>query len=574
MIACREALLRSWSVLSERSRSGQLRSLVTISENKPGRINSLDPQWKMLRTTSALLLVCSFCLFLPSLFHELFADDEIYLAYTNRMVRQLPWTDLYLFLLKPANPWEFLPLRDLSYWLDFRLFGDEPVGLHFSNLVWYAFSAAAFWWLVRELVLLFRPNWAGQANVLALCGSVLFVVHPAHVEAAAWVASRKDLMAGAFAFLAAATLARGLRTGWPARNALIAAVLLLFACFSKAAGMTQVLFLTILIAAAWRLAPGIPARRKVAALLLLWAVVVFAAVVHMKTGESTGIRIENHPGGLVMLDRASRIFSTLAGLLLWPHPLGLYHDVYRIGEWHWLTSGIALLLLAVGLFFVRRALWPLGVVLAVVPWAVYLQSIPFTTWSLASERFLFVSVGGLALILVEVMGHLAQPRRIISLLLLVTIPMGVINWTRVGDWEFGNTLRAREYERQPDFHNAIRDQVLYALLPQQQYIEAESLARNVPRDYGAAALAAAVDAERAFTAYSESRKAGPPTVDCTRAHCLAVASLRHALSLGYARIPGERDLSYNNLLRSLERQMKFRYADAAVLCPSVALTAE
>ena len=22
---------------------------------------------------------------------------------------------------------------------------------------------------------------------------------------------------------------------------------------------------------------------------------------------------------------------------MWPYPLGLYHDVYGIGDWHWLT---------------------------------------------------------------------------------------------------------------------------------------------------------------------------------------------------------------------------------------------
>ncbi len=506
--------------------------------------------------------------FLPSLFHELFADDEIYLAFTNRMLRQLPWTDLHLFLLKPANPWEFLPLRDFTYWLDFRLFGDEPAGFHFSNLAWYAFSAASFWCLVRELVLLFRPTWADHSGVLALCGTVLFVVHPAHVEAVAWVASRKDLMAGALGFLAAATLARGLRSQWPLQHSLIAAVLLLLACFSKAAGITQVLFLTMLIAAAWRHRPEIPRGRKIGTLLLPWAVIVFAMLVHLQIGASTGIRIENHPGALAMIERASRIFSVLGGLLLWPYPLGLYHDVYGIGDWHWLTSGagVLLVLFAVGATCVRRALWPLGVILAVVPWAVYLQIIPFTTWSMAGERFLFVSVGGLALILVDLLGCLAQARRIVALLLLITLPLAAITWNRLADWEFGYQLHAREYERQPGFHNAIRDQVFYVLLPKRQYAEAESLAGSIARDYAAAALLAFIDAERAFAAWNDGRATGSPASDASRSYCLALASLRRALTTGYAQIPSEHDLSYNNLLRSIERQTKLRVADDAKAC--------
>lgn len=538
------------------------------ADDCPARTGRLDPGWQTLCSTAVCLLVCAFCLFLPSLFHELFADDEIYLAFTNRTVRQLPWTDLPLFLMQPANPWEFLPLRDFTYWLDFRLFGDEPSGFHLSNLAWYAFSAAAFGWLLKELVLLFRPQWADRAGILAVCGVVLFVVHPAHVEAAAWVASRKDLMAGAFGFLSAATLAQGLRSGWPFRHTLVAALLLLLASFSKAAGMTQVLFLTTLIAATWRESPEIPAKMKIATLLLPWIVVAGAAIVHMRIGASTGIRIENHPGAWVMLDRASRIFSTLGGLLLWPHPLALYHDVYRIGEWHWLTSsaGLLLVLLAVRRALVEKALWPVGVVLAVIPWVVYLQFIPFTTWSLASERFLFVSVGGLAIVLADLLGVLAQPRRISALLLLVTLPMGMVTWHRVAEWEFGYVLHAREYERRPGFHNAIRDQVLYDLLPKRQFAEAEALAKGIPRDYASAALVAFVRAEHALTANGEDLGRRRAIGDSTHGYCLAIASARQALSAAFSQIVSERDLSYNNFLRSLERQIGLRHADVAGTC--------
>ncbi|SBT04540.1 conserved membrane hypothetical protein [Candidatus Accumulibacter aalborgensis] len=332
--------------------------------------------------------------------------------------------------------------------------------------------------------------------------------------------------------------------------------------------MTQVLVLTILVAANWRHAPEIHWSRKVAYLILPWAVVAIAAIVHLKIGESTGIRIENHPGGLVILDRASRIFSMLERLLLMPYPLGLYHDVYRMGEWHWLTSGIGLLLvlLALGRLLVRPALWPLGVVLTVTPWVVYLQIIPFTTWSMASERFLFVSVGGLALVFVDVISQIGQPRWIVLLLLLLTVPMGVITWMRMGDWESGRSLHAKEYERQPHFHNAIRDQVIYTLLPNHQFADAESLAKSVPRDYGAAALVAAVDAERALAEWKESRETKLTDFASGQAYCQKVASLRQTVATGYARIAREKDISYNNFLRSIERQAKFRFANSTRTC--------
>lgn len=104
------------------------------------------------------------------------------------------------------------------------------------------------------------------------------------------------------------------------------------------------------------------------------------------------------------------------------------------------------MLFAVRHTLVEKARWPVGIVLAVTPWVVYLQFLPFTTWSLASERFLFVSVGGLAIVLVDLLGVLAQPRRISALLLLITVPMAMVTWHRVAEWEFGYLLHAREYE--------------------------------------------------------------------------------------------------------------------------------
>jgi len=189
---------------------------------------------------------------------------------------------------------------------------------------------------------------------------------------------------------------------------------------------------------------------------------------------------------------------------------------------------------------------------------------------MASERFLFVSVGGLVLVLVDILGRVGLPRRIIPLLLMLTVPMGVITWMRMADWELGGTLRTREYERQPHFHNAIRDQVIYTLLPKRQYAEAESLAGTIPRDYAAAALTAAVNAGRAFREREEGRASEATDPHADGAYCQEVASLRKALTSGYTHIVRERDISYNNLLRSIERQAEFRYADYPRICDGAA----
>jgi hypothetical protein len=533
-------------------------------------VNSVLGDWKKLQGILLLLLVLCFCLYLPTLFQEAFADDEIYLAYTNRFLREAPLRDLYQLLLRPGNPWEFLPLRDFTYWIDFRIYGDEPNGFHATNLLWYAASGLASFCLFRELILLCRPAWAARAGVLALCGTLLFVAHPAHVEVAAWIASRKDLIAGTVGILALAVLARALRRGWSAREMLLSALLLFVACFGKASAMTGILTATVLIGMVWRTSPDVSKGKKLSYLTLYWILVATAFFIHLTVGETTGIRIENHPGLFLMLERASRIFTAQLGILLLPYPLRFYHDVYLLGDWHWLVSlgSVLLLLAALAVLSYRRSLAALGVVLAFSPLIVYLQLMPFTTWSLASERFGFVSVAGLALVLVDFFGRLARPKVIAGLMLVIVVPCALLVWSRVEDWGSRSALLAHEYVLQPGFHNAIRDQIGFTLLPEKRYEEAAALARQVPRAFASEGLLAFIETEQAFRRMSDARSVAVGSEDkqLRQNFCRAVLKLRLAKDKGYAHIPEETDVSYNNILRSLDHVLKYRFADAKLMC--------
>lgn len=524
----------------------------------------------LLRRTAILLALAAFCLYLPTLFHSFFADDDIYLSFRNRLLRDTGWSDVHRLLFERANPWEYLPLRDLSYWLDFRIYQIEGMGFHFSNLLWYAFAALAAGLLFRELVLLFRRDWSARATTLAWCGVALFIVHPAHVEAVAWVASRKDLMSGAFAFASAFVLTRGMRHNWPVSGAILAALLLLAACFSKAAGATIVLFECALILSAWRLAPTIPHGRKFFYLVLLLATAALAAFVHLKTGEATGIRVENTPPLGAIVERASRIFSALMRLLAIPYPLGLYHDVYAQGDWHWAVSagGVMALQVASTVLLIRPTLWALGVILVVAPCTIYLQFTPFTTWSLASERFVFMSVGGMSLILMDIFGRSSR-QWALALLCAISLTGAVLTWQRVADWELTSPLRDMEYERQPTFHNAIRDQFLHALHSGSPASEVERLARSVRRDFAVDALLALIDTEQAsrrlIAQAAESRSQELVHRDLA-VFCQALENLRSKMTAGYKAMREEPDISYNNLLISVDNEIKTRYANTGEKC--------
>ena len=114
----------------------------------------------------------------------------------------------------------YSPLHLLSYMLDYALAGVNPFAFHFSSNLW-AGVVAGFVFLVA-LALTGR-------RLAALAAAVLFIVHPAHVEAVAWISSRKDLVGAAFVLPSLLAYLR-YRQGGVAALRWYVASLLLFLC--------------------------------------------------------------------------------------------------------------------------------------------------------------------------------------------------------------------------------------------------------------------------------------------------------------------------------------------------------
>jgi len=82
--------------------------------------------------------------------------------------------------LAPSTP-DYFPLKATLQWVQWKLWKDNVVGYHASNLLFHLLSALVFWRILGKLGL--RCAWLG---------ALLFALHPLTVESVAWIAEFKN----------------------------------------------------------------------------------------------------------------------------------------------------------------------------------------------------------------------------------------------------------------------------------------------------------------------------------------------------------------------------------------------
>ncbi|MBI9087152.1 MAG: tetratricopeptide repeat protein [Desulfobacterales bacterium] len=111
-----------------------------------------------------------------------YVQDNANLRSTSGLVRI--WTD-------PSSNPQYYPLVFTSFWLEYRLWGSQPLGFHLTNVLLHVVNAILVW------VVLSRLNVPG-----ARIAAFIFALHPVHVESVAWITERKNVLSGLFFLLA------------------------------------------------------------------------------------------------------------------------------------------------------------------------------------------------------------------------------------------------------------------------------------------------------------------------------------------------------------------------------------
>ena len=171
------------------------RSAAEKRQYKPGKRKSDSPyvsvvpgSWQLNSGIVLLCIVATAVLYVGDLHLGFFRVDDQQDVVSNPWIQGITWKHLAQILFSPYYL-NYSPLHLLSYALDHAVGGLNAYAFHLSSNLW-AGVVAGFVYLVALALT--------QQRITAIVAALLFVVHPTHVEAVAWISSRKDLVAAAF----------------------------------------------------------------------------------------------------------------------------------------------------------------------------------------------------------------------------------------------------------------------------------------------------------------------------------------------------------------------------------------
>lgn len=146
-----------------------------------------------------LLVAIVFLCFANALRNE-FVFDDIYLVSANKQIRSL---NLPLLLSS------YRPIRDISYAIDFKLWGENPFGFHLSSILIHTANVLLVFALVRRLT---------KDRISATLTALIFAVHPIQTDAVTYISGRRDVLFTLFYLLAFHTYLTYYRSRWSAKT--------------------------------------------------------------------------------------------------------------------------------------------------------------------------------------------------------------------------------------------------------------------------------------------------------------------------------------------------------------------
>lgn len=369
---------------------------------------------------AAILAALAFVAFSPGLFGP-FLWDDVPLIPSNPAVRTLSgfrawftrdFWDVAPELLQFGNRVRYYrPLVTASYALDWRIGGGDPFVFHLTNSI----ANAA----VVVLAFLTLRRWT-TSLVAAAVAAALYALHPTRAESIAWIAGRTDVFCALAMFVAvlgAGRRMRGERFGLPIE---LGATLIAYLTKEGA-----IVLPALMAVERWAALERPPLDRSVVRKIVLGALPQLAIAIAYVALRSVVMPLRPQTPVVALSEHAQFFFESIGryvALALGVHQLSSQHALLRTFEGRYVHSpafvafGVAALVAAaVGVFVAwRRA--P-GIALGIGLFFALLLPVSnlmlMGLGPLVSERFLYLPLLGVALIVATAVERLERHRRFV-----------------------------------------------------------------------------------------------------------------------------------------------------------------
>jgi protein O-mannosyl-transferase len=295
------------------------------------------------------LTAITWAVFAPTLHAEFINyDDQTYVYQEQKVTSGLSTQGLiWAFTHFHSENWH--PLTTISHMVDCQIYGINPGGHHFTNVLLHTLAVVLLFLVLRQMT---GAMWR-SAFVAAV-----FAIHPLRVESVAWVSERKDVLSAVFFMLILSTYTRYVRR--PSLNLYLLVVLLFaFGLMSKPMLVTAPFVLLLLDYWPLRRIVDLAAFRKSALEKIpLLALALASCFVTLFAQKETVSSLEKLPL-LWRLNNACATYLVYIWQMIWPVRLlpFYFHPGSHLPAWR-IAISIALLLSVTALTFAARRRWP------------------------------------------------------------------------------------------------------------------------------------------------------------------------------------------------------------------------
>jgi protein O-mannosyl-transferase len=287
----------------------------------------------------AAILLATFLVYRPALDGATLWDDEGHI--TKPELQSV--SGLYRIWFELGATQQYYPLLHSAFWIEHKLWGDDPRGYHVVNVLWHMLSVVLLYLILARLKI---PG--------ALLAAAIFAVHPVMVESVAWISEQKNTLSAVF-YLSAMLVYLRFDESRQLSQYLVALVLFTLGLLTKTVIATLPAALLVIF---WWQRGALSWKRDV---LPLAPFLLLGAVGGLTTAwvERTLIGAEGADFALSLLQRgllAGRVIWFYLGKLIWPANLTFIYPRWTIDPtqaWQWMFP-IAAVGVTVGLWLGRK----------------------------------------------------------------------------------------------------------------------------------------------------------------------------------------------------------------------------